>query len=163
MGLIYTIIAMEFLQDWPLLLTSFICFLISFRLLFPQTTPGKNILIIIIVELAEHIFVPLLLILILILFNNAMSGILFNLVIVLFMILYLGKIVLKINSRNEFIRLIILAVIFYFFMFFYPPFLIYLQFNYLQFHNAGWLIIILTNIVFITAYIIYKIKKKKIK
>jgi len=157
MGFILVTFLRGLAQDLPIFITSFFCLWCVFNIYLPKGNKVRKWISLILIEFAEHIILPVVLIFILLIFNNWLAGFFFNLVILLFLFLFLGYFVLKSRTKEEWRNICIISLFVYFFIFLYPVLVIQIQRH--TFMN-GWWILGLTNFCF---FIFYRTKSRLLK
>lgn len=155
MGLI-SVYLKYLLGDLPVIVTGFICmwFVVNTFLI---TKKSKRWLSLILIEGFEHLIFPILFFFILIIFNNWLAGLLFHIVLNLFLFGFVGLVIVKARTKDDWLRVGIVAVFTYFFVFFYPFLVIQLQ-RISWFPFGGWEIMILTVIIF---FLIYTLRNRQ--
>lgn len=143
-------------EDLPLLITSFICMFCVIQVYLPKTTQKRKWLSLFIIEGFEHLALPVILLITLIFTDSWLSGFLFHIALLSFLFLFLGLIVIKARTREEWFRITAIAGFTYFFVFLYPFILVTLQ---LYTSITGWWIMGLTLAFFIIFYFLFRRKK----
>ena len=145
------------LQDIPILLTGFICLYLVFTIYLPKDKKARKWISLILIEITEHIILPISLIIILLLFNNWIAGFLFNLVILLFIFVFLGYFVIKARARESWKDVCLISLHVYFFVFCFPLFVIESQIYFSI--NGYWIMGIMMFIYLL--FFLYKLFSKK--
>lgn len=149
----------SFLQDLPLLITSFFCLYLVFTIYLPKENKARKWIVLVLIEFTEHIILPIVLIVILLLFNNWLVGFFFNIVILLFIFVFLGYFVLKARTKEAWKNICVIALFVYFFIYVYPLILISVQ---MSSSISGWWIIGITNLSFLIFFIFSYRKQSKL-
>ncbi len=144
----------EIVSDLPLLFTFFFCMWCVFGIYLPKRKRIVKWISLISLELFEHLILPLIIIIIFLFTNDWKTFALFQLVLLSFFFVFLGKVVIKAKG-SEWFRIIAITVFAYFFIFIYPSLIIVLQLYIFKFYYSGLIILILTNIFF---FIFYRMK-----
>lgn len=97
--------------------------------LFLKTEKKKKIKSWLLIEGFEHLVFPVILVGIVIFTNSKLTAILFHTALILFFYLFIGKIVIKAKSKEDWLRVISVMSFTYFFIFLYPEIMIVIQMN----------------------------------
>jgi hypothetical protein len=156
--LIYVIFE-TFYSDWMLGITSFICLWCVFNIFLPRTQTKRKIISLIVIELFEHILIPIAMIGLLFFTEGAIQGILFHSLMILFIFGFIGGYLVRSKTAQDWFNILIIGFFVYLFVVFYPYILVMIQMS------IPWLngieIMIITNVLFILSYLIYKFKYEK--
>jgi len=144
------------MEDLPLLIVSFICMYIILQVYLPKTSSKRKWTTLFIIEGFEHLAVPVILLLTLIFTDSWLSGFFFHLALLSFLFLFLGFIVIKAKTREDWFRITAVAGFTYFFIFLYPFILVTLQ---LYTSITGWWIMGVTILLFIIFYFLFRQKQ----
>lgn len=150
---LFQTLAKYFIADLPVIMTAFFCMWCVINIYLPGLKKSRKWITLLSIELFEHIMVPIILFIILIVFNNGIAALAFNAALILFLFGFLGKVVVKAKGK-EWLSIVAIAGFTYFFVFFYPYLLITLQ---IYTPVRGWTILLVTALLF---FIVYRRSKK---
>lgn len=140
--------------DWMMGITSFICLWCVFNILLPKTKTKRKIVTLVIIELFEHLVVPIVMFILLLFTQGFWQGLLFNGLILSFIFGFIGSYLVRAKSAEDWFRMLIVCFFVYLFVVFYPFILVFIQLH-IQW-ITGTEIVLITNGLFIISYIIYK-------
>lgn len=150
---IFNIFLKYLAEDLPLIIVSFICMFLVLQIYLPKTTQKRKWLSLFIIEGFEHIALPVILITTLIFTDSWLSAFIFHAALLSFLFLFLGFIVIKAKTREDWFRITAVAGFTYFFIFLYPFILISIQ---LYSSINGWVIMGTTILLFIIFYVLFR-------
>ena len=151
MGFILTTLLRTLAQDIPLIITGFICMYIVFVVYLPKTGVKQKVGSIFLIEMVEHIILPFLLLITLLFTGSWVSALIFHLILLSFLFLFIGFVIVKAKTKEDWFRITAVAGFAYFFIFVYPFILIYIQ---LYSNISGWILMEITIFIFFLIYLI---------
>lgn len=138
------------LADLPLIFVDFVCMGLILALFLPKKTKGKFWLSLISIELFEHIIFPLILVILLLKTEGIITGIIFHASILLFCFGFIGLVIAKARTAEQWFKIVLITAFTYFFIFTFPAVLIYLQY---QYGLLGYYILGTTIVIFLSFYL----------
>ena len=142
-----------FLADLPIIITTFIGMWAVLSIYLPKREKSKKWKSLILIELFEHILVPICLLFIVFYFDSAYAALFFHVSLILFIFGFIGGYLIKVRGWEEWVKMGVIAVFTYFFVFLYPYVIIGLQWFY---NFNGWFLLITTNSFFIGLGLLHK-------
>jgi hypothetical protein len=140
-------------EDLPLIIVSFICMFLILQVYLPKTSQKRKWSTLFIIEGFEHLALPLILLITLIFTDSWITALLFHISLLSFLFIFLGLVVIKAKTREDWFRITAVAAWTYFFIFLYPFILISIQ---MYSPINGWWILGTTLALFGLFYFMFK-------